>query len=366
VIAELGVNHDGSLEKALALTRAAAGAGADAIKLQLFEAERLMSRASRLAEYQEAAGELDPVAMLKRLELPLEAMARIVAQAHELKLHAIVTVFSLELVGPSRQIEWDAYKAASPDIINRPLLEAMAGMEQTRQAEPASGPPLIISTGASTLQEVARALSWLHPIRERLAVLQCVSSYPTTSANAELGGIAAISDIFPGAVGYSDHTPDTLTAALAVALGAKILEKHLTLNKRAVGPDHAASLTPAEMSQYVDYARRAHTAKEHLREVHTEADLAGFVGAAEKISAPGTTFERAKRVLPIEEDVRRVSRQSLTTVQKLEAGHRITREDLTVKRPGTGVAPFRMAEVVGRCLKRAVEADSPLRDEDLE
>jgi N-acetylneuraminate synthase/N,N'-diacetyllegionaminate synthase len=372
VIAELGVNHDGSLEKALALTQAAARAGADAIKLQLFEAERLMSRASRLAEYQAAAGEKDPVEMLRRLELPLDAMGKVVACAHDEKLHAIVTVFSLELVEPSRLIAWDAYKAASPDIINRPLLEAMAGMSEvgSRKSEVGQerpgGVPLIISTGASTLQEVARALSWLHPIRERLAVLQCVSSYPTTSAQAELGGIAAIADIFPGAVGYSDHTRETLTAALAAALGAQILEKHLTLDKSAPGPDHAASLTSVEMKEYVTYARNAYKHKEHLREVHTASDFQRFIGAAEKISSPGVVFERVKRVLPVEEDVRKVSRQSLTTTRRLEAGHRITREDLTVKRPGTGVAPFRLGEVVGRCVKRTVEADVPLADQDIE
>src|SRR5262245_33431789 len=316
VIAELGVNHDGSVEQALELTIAAAEAGADAVKLQLFEAGRLMSRASRLARYQAAAGETDPLEMLRRLELPLDAMSRIVDCAHDRGVHAIVTVFSCELVEPSRAIAWDAYKSASPDIINRPLLDAVAQV----------GPPLIISTGASTLQEVARCLSWLHPIRDRLAVLQCVSSYPTEIADAELGGIAAIADIFPGPVGYSDHTRGTLTAALAAALGATVLEKHLTYDKYAPGPDHAASLSETEMKQYVGYARNAHKHKEHLREVHPPSDLVGFIAAAEKISSPGATFERVKRVLPIEEDVRKVSRQSLTTTRALEPGHRITRE----------------------------------------
>jgi N,N'-diacetyllegionaminate synthase len=355
VIAELGVNHDGSVEKAIELTRAAAQAGADAIKLQLFEADRLMSRASRLAGYQAAAGETDPVEMLRRLELPLEAMSRIVDCAHGLNLHAIVTVFSYELVEPSRTLAWDAYKSASPDIINRPLLDAVAEV----------GPPLIISTGASTLQEVARALSWLHHIRDRLAVLQCVSSYPTETADAELGGIAAIADIFPGPVGYSDHTKGVLTAALAVALGARILEKHLTLDKNAPGPDHAASLRPDELATYVDYAKKAHDAKEHLRSVHPPSDLLSFIGAAEKISSPGTTFERVKRVLGIEEDVRRVSRQSLTTTRALPAGHTITREDLTIKRPGTGIPPYRLSQVLGRATRCPLEEDVPVKDEDL-
>jgi sialic acid synthase SpsE len=364
IIAELGVNHDGSVEKAMELAKAAAKAGADAIKLQLFEATRLMSRASRLADYQKAAGEKDPVEMLSRLQLSIDQMARIVEEAHKLSLHAIVTVFSLELVEPARKIPWDAYKTASPDIINRPLLEAVAGMNGSPKAG-LPGVPVIISTGASTLQEVARALSWLHPIRDRLAVLQCVSSYPTQTADAELGGIAAIADIFPGVVGYSDHTRETLTAALAVALGAQILEKHLTLDKLSPGPDHAASLTPGEMAQYVEYARNAHKAREHLREVHPPADLIRFIGAAEKISSPGTTFERVKRVLPAEEDVRKVSRQSLTTTHPLAAGHKITREDLTIKRPGTGIPPYRLDEVLGKPVARAIDADQPLAESDI-
>lgn len=362
VIAELGVNHDGSLDKAIELTKAAAACGADAIKLQLFEAERLMSKAARLAEYQEAAGESDPVQMLRRLEMPLASMEQVVDCAHGLSLHAVVTVFSLELVEPSRTIAWDAYKSASPDIINRPLLEAMAGLDRPDLAD---GPPLIVSTGASTLQEVGRALTWLNPIRERLAVLQCVSSYPTEVADAELGGIEAIADIFPGPVGYSDHTRGTLTAALAVALGACILEKHLTLDKSAQGPDHAASLSPAEFKQYVEYAQNAYKAKEHLRSVHTQADLTRFIGAAEKISSPGAKFERAKRVLSIEEDVRRVSRQSIVTTRSLKAGQRIAREDVTFKRPGTGIAPYQLTEVIGKIISRDVEEDQPIMSDDL-
>jgi sialic acid synthase SpsE len=226
-------------------------------------------------------------------------------------------------------------------------------------------PPLILSTGASTLQEVARALTWLHPIRERLAVLQCVSSYPAAAKDAELGGIAAIADIFPGPVGYSDHTRETLTAALAVALGARILEKHLTLDKNAPGPDHAASLTPAEMAEYVSYARRAHDMKEHLRTVHPPQDLLRFITGAEKVSTGGATFERVKRVLPIEEDVRRVSRQSLTTTRALPAGHTIARADLTIKRPGTGIPPFELQQILGKTTRHAVDADTPLKHEDV-
>ncbi|MCK6478001.1 MAG: N-acetylneuraminate synthase family protein [Phycisphaerales bacterium] len=338
IIAELGVNHDGSPKKAMDLAYAASECGVDAIKLQYFESRRLMSRASALAAYQSAAGETDARDMLARLELSLDAMAAVVELAHARGIHAIVTVFSLELVPLADQIAWDAYKSASPDIINRPLLAAMA----------ATGKPLIISTGASTLAEVGRALTWLRDSRDRVAVLQCVSSYPTPRENAELGGIAAIADIFPGAVGYSDHTPDVETGRDAVSRGACILEKHFTLDRAAKGPDHAASLEPAQMREYVQLAREA----------------VGELRANARYGSP-TTFSRApvepvKRILEVEQDVRRVSRQSLVATRDLPAGHTLTRDDITIKRPGTGVEPWRLEDAIGKPLTAPVDADTPI------
>jgi sialic acid synthase SpsE len=331
VIAEIGVNHDGSVEKAVELVDAAARAGADAVKFQLFDADLLMSRASKLAAYQKSAGETDPLAMLRRLQLPLESMRPIIDRAHAKGVHAIVTVFSESLVAPAAALAWDAFKTASPDIIHLPLLRALE----------ATGKPLILSTGASTLDEVWQAIAWLPRARQRLAVLQCVSSYPTPLANAELGGIAAIAGMFMGPVGYSDHTPDVDTARLAVQHGACILEKHFTHSRSAIGPDHAASLEESDLAEYVALARAA----------------AG--------TRPDEPLVAEKRVLPIEEDVRRVSRQSLVTTRALALGERLTRGDLTCKRPGTGIPPFELDRVLGKTIARAVEADSPLQASDL-
>lgn len=363
IIAELGVNHDGDPARALELVHLAAGAGADAIKLQLFRADLLMSKAAKLAAYQKAAGETDPIEMLRRLELSIDDMAPCVQLAHELGIHAIVSVFSVELVPIAETLPWDAYKTASPDIINKPLLDALA----------ATGKPLIISTGASTLDEVTRAVEWLKPIHDRLAVLQCVSSYPTPESEMEIGGILAIAAVFPGAIGYSDHSM-AHRSGVPVAAGAFLLEKHFTYDRHAHGPDHTASLIPWMMMRYCEEARRVakslpavvprdiESLFERIRGVHPSSDEAIAMDAA----FMAARYAPVKRVLPIEQDVRTASRQSLTTTCDLPAGHILTRSDLTIKRPGTGIPPYELDATLGRRLARAIEADLPLTQQDLQ
>jgi sialic acid synthase SpsE len=325
VIAELGVNHDGSVDRAISLVDAAAGAGADAVKLQLFRAELLTSASSGLAAYQRDAGEEDPVRMLSRLELSLSDMARVAEHARRRRLHAIVTPFTTELVGEADAIGWDAYKVASPDIIHRPLLERLA----------LTGRPLILSTGAAQPAEIVRAAGWLAGVSERVAFLQCVSSYPTPPECASLAGIGALLAMGLHRVGYSDHTTGVHTGALAVAAGACVLEKHLTYDTGARGPDHSASLDPARFGQYVEKARSAFA----------------MMGPA------------AKRVLPIESDVRTLSRQSVVAARDLAVGALVSAQDLTVRRPGTGFPPFVLRDLVGRRVLRAVAAGTPLTPE---
>ncbi len=326
IIAELGVNHDGSLSRALELVEAAHQAAADAVKLQWYQTDRLLSSASRLAQYQQQTGADDPFALLQALELQPVEMQAIVVAAHNLGLHAIVTVFSLDLVEESDRLPWDAYKVASPDVINRPLIDRLM----------ATGKPLLVSTGASQATEVEATTRWLgaHPH----ILMQCVSAYPTPDDCAALAGRAAMCQFNPNALGYSDHTTAIDTGALAVASGACVLEKHLTYDPLAPGPDHAASLDPNSFRQYAKLARRAWT----------------MMG------------DPAKRVLPIERDVRDASRQSIVAKRRLDAGHVLTRDDLTIKRPGTGIEPWRMDQTIGRRLARTVEADTPLAEQDLE
>ena len=338
IIAEIGVNHDGDPQKAIGVGDAAHRAGAHAVKLQLFETDRLMSRAVRLAAYQRDAGANDPFSMLRALELSIDQMEPIVDRAHELELHAIVTPFSSELVSVAERLPWDAYKTSSTDIINRPLIDNLV----------ATGKPLIVSTGASTMDEIHRAMGWLGEARRRCAVLHCVSSYPTADGDSSLGGITALLDADLGvdAVGYSDHSTREDTGALAFALGAAVLEKHFTSDRTAVGPDHAASLDPAGFDRYTDACASP---------VPDPADprFSKLIGPSQK------------RVLPCEADVRSVSRQSLVLTRSLRAGETIARGALCTKRPGTGLEPFRLGEVAGRVAARDIEADNPLTEDDL-
>lgn len=372
VIAEIGVNHDGDISRALELTDAAAEAGADAVKLQYFETDRLMSKAAKLAAYQKAAGETDPISMLRRLELTLDEMALVVDRAHAKGIHAIVTVFSTELVTGAETLAWNAYKTASPDLVNRPLLEALA----------ATGKPMIVSTGASTLDEVTRAVGWLESARDRLALLQCVSSYP--APEMALGGIRAIADVTGLPTGYSDHSKCYSTGGSAVLVGASLLEKHITDDCRRQGPDHAASLHWSQFRTYCDRARGAVSGRkgfdrilesrfaangsEQVNDIHDLPDE--LLDQIEAVDGGGgaelaTWVECVKNVLDCERDVRTVSRQSVVSVGPIAAGTAITPQHLTIKRPGTGILAYRLDEVVGRTAARDIEGDVPIVEEDL-
>lgn len=324
VIAELGVNHDGRLDRALQLLDAAGAAGADAVKLQYFRTDELLSAEARLAGYQHGQA-TDAGALLRGLELSDKDFAAVRDAVRQRGLHFIVTCFSIEAAPRLRALDVDAVKIASPDCVNTPLLETIAALHK----------PLLISTGAADAVEVAALAAFLDRRRLPAALLHCVSSYPTADADAALGAIMALP---PGFVrGYSDHTTGIDTGMLAVAAGACVLEKHLTYDRAAAGPDHAASLEPDEFRQYLQGVRRGQVMR----------------------------GDGVKRVLVCEQDVRGVSRQSVAARRDLQAGAMIDRADLTVQRPGTGLPAAWLERVVGRPLRRDVAARRLLRDGDV-
>ncbi len=326
VVAELGVNHDGDVAKAHRLVRDAAQAGADAVKLQLFRPERLLSNQALLAGYQTRVAS-DAYDLLAKLVLPLDAVRELGQASREAGVGFIVTPFSPDDADDARMLPLDAVKIASPDAVNPALLTAAAEL----------GLPMIVSTGTCEADELEPLAALLRAHPPGGALLQCVSSYPTPDDDAALGGIAALRERFGLPTGYSDHTTGLDTGALAVAAGAVILEKHLTHDPTAPGPDHAASLGPDDFAAYTRAARRA----------------AAMLGPI------------AKRVLPVEADVWKVSRQSLCATRDLPAGHALAAADLTVKRPGTGLPAQAWTRVLGRRLARPVRANDLLQPADL-
>ncbi|HEB60812.1 MAG TPA: hypothetical protein ENJ06_03205 [Phycisphaeraceae bacterium] len=330
IIAEIGVNHDGNVDRALELVQQCAAADVDAVKLQLFTADLLLSKKAVLAEYQKRSGAGDPFRMLRQLELGIEEMGRVVDAAHRHGLHAVVSIFSVELVQQAAELAWDAFKIASPDIVHHPLLREIAARER----------PMIVSTGAANAAEVTAAARLLAGVRD-LSFLHCISAYPVPLREANLAAIPALAGLVaeaarrPLPVGYSDHTSEIHTGALAVACGAVMLEKHVTWSRAASGPDHAASLEPADLARYVQSAREAGEA----------------------------LGPRRKHVTDIEREVRDKSRQSVIASTDLPAGHVLRKEDLTFKRPGSGIYPCDLENITGRRLLVPVPADTPLTRE---
>ena len=323
VIAEIGVNHDGSVERAIELVRHATAAGADAVKLQVFTADRLVHASAGFAEYQkDRTAATSPSEMLRQYELDDAALRAIADAAAAEGLELIATPFSPEDV-PRVAAVAAAAKIASPDLVNRPLLVRVV---ETKL-------PMIVSTGAATADEIASAVAGLPPV----VLLHCVSNYPVDPNDTNLRWIGELSK-FGLPVGYSDHATDMDAGALAVVCGACVIEKHLTYDTTAAGPDHSASLDPTGFAGYVARIRKAEV-------------LLGRGGP--------------RRVLDCERDVRRVSRQSLVASRDLPAGHAIAAGDLTTQRPGTGMSAERYGDVLGRTLRRGVRRGDMLTAEDI-
>jgi sialic acid synthase SpsE len=275
------------------------------------------------AAYQkDRAQESDPIEMLRRYELSDSAIEQIVTAARELDLIPIATPFSPTDVDIIERLDLPAIKIASPDLVNLPLLQRASR----------AGKPLLVSTGAATMGEVQQAARWFAEWRTPFALLHCVSSYPAAAEDANLCWIGELAAEFDVAIGFSDHTTDVTCGALAVAAGVCIIEKHLTYDCAAQGPDHSASADPRAFAQFVKAIRSA----EILR------------------GTPG------KRVLPAEQDIRTVSRQSLVLRHAMTAGQMIVESSLIVQRPGTGIPAAQIGAVLGSRLRRSCPAGTML------
>ena len=331
VIAEAGVNHNGDPAMAARLIDAAAAVGADAVKFQTFDPAALASPGAPTAAYQRRAGEsgADQREMLARLALPAEAWAGLQRRAHERGIEFLSTPFDDGAADLLDGLGVPAFKVGSGELTNLPFIARLA----------ARGRPLLLSTGMADMVEVAAAVDTVRANGDPpLALFHCVSSYPADPADANLRAIETLRRAFGVPTGWSDHTPGIEVAVAAVAAGATLIEKHLTLDRRLPGPDHAASLEPDEFEALVRSVRAIEAA----------------MGSGDKVPVAA------------ERDVARVARRSLHWRRSLPAGHVVGDDDVDVLRPGTGLAPALAGTLVGRRTGRKVAAGSMIKPADLE
>ncbi len=331
VIAEAGVNHNGDVDLARRLVDAAAAAGADAVKFQTFDPAALAADGAPTAEYQRRAGvvALDQREMLERLALPAAAWSELQARAIDLGLVFLSTPFDDASADLLDRLGVPAFKVGSGELTNTPFLERLARR----------GRPLLVSTGMADMAEVAAAVDAVRAHGDvPLALLHCVSSYPAAPADANLRAMDTMRRAFGVPVGWSDHTPGIELGLAATALGAALVEKHLTLDRSLPGPDHAASLEPGDFRALVAGIR----------------DVAAAAGTG--VKAP----------VAAERDVAAVARRSLHWHRTLPAGAIVGEQDLIALRPAAGVAPGRLVEIVGRRTARPVEAGAPVEPADVE
>jgi N,N'-diacetyllegionaminate synthase len=324
IIAEAGVNHNGDLALARRLVDAAAAAGADLVKFQTFSADRLVTVHAGKADYQNQAGHAGESqhALIRGLELTREMHEALIAHCRTRGIGFFSTGFDLESTDLLAELGLDRFKIASGEITNLPHLRHIGRY----------GKPVLLSTGMATLDEIEAALAVLEQAgtpRDRITVLHCNTEYPTPMADVNLRAMLTIREAFGVAVGYSDHTLGIEVAIAAVALGATVIEKHLTLDRRLPGPDHQASLEPDEMKTMVEAIRNIERA------------------LGDGIKRP--TASEAKNMS--------IARKSLVAACAIRAGEVFTKANLTVKRPGTGVSPMRWDDVLGRTAARDFAID---------
>ena len=341
IIAEAGVNHNGSIEIAKQMVDKAVDAGVDIIKFQTFKSEKLVSKAARQAEYQQrnigkqGEGQLE---MLKKLELSQQDHEELIAYCNKKGIRFFSTAFDMESIDYLHSLNMGLWKIPSGEITNYPYLRKIASY----------GEPIILSTGMCELSDIKAAVNvinefWPKANSQRptannqqptadITILHCNTEYPTPYQDVNLKAMFEIAETFKVKFGYSDHTQGIEVPIAAVALGASVIEKHFTLDKTMEGPDHKASLEPEELKAMVQAIR------------HIEQAL----GTGHK-----TISESERKNIEI-------ARKSIVAACPIKAGELLTEENLTVKRPGSGISPMRWNEVVGTFAVKDFEEEEPI------
>ena len=330
IIAEAGVNHNGSIDLALELVEAAADSGADVVKFQSFSADSIVTNEAKLAGYQEQNSfKLKTQhALLKQLELSIEDHRLILEHCNRKSIRFMSTGFDVPSLDLLKSLGQETFKVPSGEITNLPLLRRIGSLASE----------VIISTGLSTIEEIGSAILTLEKCglaRERIIVLHCTTQYPAPLADLNLLAIRSLQEEFNVRVGYSDHSLGATAAVAAVALGSSVIEKHLTLDKKSKGPDHASSLNPKEFTEMVIQIRELEVA----------------------------LGDGVKRPMPSEEQNRVSVRKSIVASKRIEIGDVFSNENLTTKRPGSGLSPMRWDDFIGRSSERSYDVDEMINEQ---
>ncbi|MCX5783174.1 MAG: N-acetylneuraminate synthase [Elusimicrobia bacterium] len=326
IIAEAGVNHNGSLSVAKKLASAAAYAGADAVKFQTFKAEALASKCAPKAGYQKKAAGKNQLQMLKSLELGFDGQKKLFNYCKKRKIMFMSSAFDMESLGFILELGVTILKIPSGEIANLPYLRK-AG---------ASGKKIILSTGMANMSEVKEAFNVLlrsGADKKHISLLHCTTQYPAPPCDVNLKAMTAMKNVFDVSVGYSDHTEGIEIPVAAVAMGAEIIEKHFTLDNKMRGPDHKASLNPQDFKRMVCAIRKV------------ESALGGGI----------------KKPAPSELKNRDVVRKSITAKVFIKKGEKFTEKNITAKRPGGGVSPMRWDYILGKAAVRDFKADEQIK-----
>ena len=324
IIAEAGVNHNGSIELAFELIDAASEAGADVVKFQTFKAENLVTRSAAKADYQLGTTDSKETQfeMIKKLELSYDIHLKLISRCKEKGIRFSSTGFDTSSVDVLIELGVDFLKVPSGEITNLPYLRHVGS----------KGLPIILSTGMSSMQEVASALQILEKAGARkhdINVLHCNTEYPTPMEDVNLRAMLSMENKLGVKVGYSDHTLGIEIPIAAVAMGATVIEKHFTLNRTMEGPDHATSLEPDELKQIVCSIRNIEKAMGDGQKKPSKSEQANMG----------------------------VARKSIVASKNIKIGEQFTEENLAVKRPGTGISPLRWDELLGIESNKDFQAD---------
>jgi N,N'-diacetyllegionaminate synthase len=324
IIAEAGVNHNGKTELAKKLVDAAVDAGADAIKFQTFRADKLASKFAVMAEYQKKNTGHDEtqLEMLRALELSPSAHAELIAYCRQKNITFLSTPFDFESIDLLQSFHLEIFKIPSGEINNLPYLRRIGSLRKQ----------VILSTGMSDLGEIEDALDALveaGTAKENITVLHCNTEYPTPVEDVNLTAMVTIKDAFKVNVGYSDHTPGIEVPIAAVALGARVIEKHVTLDKSMVGPDHKASIDPAELKQMVHAIRMV------------EAALGSGIKKPSKSEVKNKV----------------IARKSIVAARPISKGELLSEQNITTKRPGNGLDPMAWDRAIGTPANRDFAED---------